>query len=253
MIDGPDHIVVGVDGSPHGLAAARWASRRGVPPPGRRGARLLPPRPLHGGDERSYHRLPDTRGHDGPVDTSPRRHAVDARTGRRRRTRQGVPGSDGVLEGPPGPVLVTESKGASMLVVGRRGHVPWFGSCSGPSADTSCCTRHVRSWCWERRTERWSTTSSPGGRRDNDHWAAGVVHAVVAARAERRRRERAWPRDPTTRTSPERAHPTSVRPGWPSTASSWTVRGRSRAQASASLVRRRRSATARALLSGPAG
>ena len=27
-----------------------------------------------------------------------------------------------VLEGPPGPVLVTESKGAAMLVVGRRGH-----------------------------------------------------------------------------------------------------------------------------------
>ncbi len=27
-----------------------------------------------------------------------------------------------LFEGPPGPVLVTESKGADMLVVGRRGH-----------------------------------------------------------------------------------------------------------------------------------
>jgi hypothetical protein len=27
-----------------------------------------------------------------------------------------------ILEGPPGPVLVTESKGAAMLVLGQRGH-----------------------------------------------------------------------------------------------------------------------------------
>jgi hypothetical protein len=53
------------------------------------------------------------------------RHVTDARDmGCRVHTR--------ILEGAPGPVLVTESKGAAMLVIGRRGHGAVVRSCSGP-------------------------------------------------------------------------------------------------------------------------
>jgi nucleotide-binding universal stress UspA family protein len=122
MIDGPDRIVVGVDGSPHGLAAARWALDEACHR--RADVELVCCRHAPYMAETSGH----TIAYLTPEDMTAQSTRVLADTlstlepdvagardkGCRVQTR--------VLEGPPGPVLVTESKGASMLVVGRRGH-----------------------------------------------------------------------------------------------------------------------------------
>jgi nucleotide-binding universal stress UspA family protein len=115
-------IVVGFDGSPHAVAAGRWAFDEAR----RRHAdvELLScfhmPYLAEGGGLSGAYVSPDEL-----VEESKR--VVDValeglKTERDAAEEAGARVDLRLLDGAPGPTLVNESKGATMLVVGRRGH-----------------------------------------------------------------------------------------------------------------------------------
>jgi nucleotide-binding universal stress UspA family protein len=122
MTEERDRIVVGVDGSACALAALRWACDEAR----RRGADLELVTSWHA----PY--LAEASGY-GLIYLSPEELVAEARETQNQALDRLAPEVDAarqagcridsrLLEGPPGPALVTESKGAEMLVVGRRGH-----------------------------------------------------------------------------------------------------------------------------------
>lgn len=128
-------IAVGVDGSPCGLAALRWAAREAR----LRGDELLAVHawqlPTSGS---SLGSLLSARAQDGLQEAARTllRHALDE-VGV-----QGVTVSADVVAGDPGQVLVRRSVGADLLVVGSCGANPLAGLLLGSVAQH--CTRHAR-------------------------------------------------------------------------------------------------------------
>ena len=122
MTEERDRIVVGVDGSACALAALRWALDEAR----RRRADLELVTSWHA----PY--LAEASGY-GLIYLSPEELSAEARMVQDQALEHLAPEvaaareagcriDSRLLEGPPGPVLVTESKGAKMVVVGRRGH-----------------------------------------------------------------------------------------------------------------------------------
>jgi nucleotide-binding universal stress UspA family protein len=122
MTEERDRIVVGVDGSACALAALRWSLEEAR----RRGADLELVTSWHA----PY--MAEASGY-GLIYLSPEELTADARVVQDQALDHLAPEvaaareagcriDSRLLEGPPGPVLVTESKGAEMLVVGQRGH-----------------------------------------------------------------------------------------------------------------------------------
>ncbi|HEU4909536.1 MAG TPA: universal stress protein [Propionibacteriaceae bacterium] len=111
-----NEIIVGLDDSPSGRAALRWAARQAV---------------LAGSLLRAIHVLdwPYGSATDPEGNTSQPSHAEIDESYRRSITavfEQADPDPDWQLEfarGDAGPVLVREAKGAQLLVVGTREHV----------------------------------------------------------------------------------------------------------------------------------
>ena len=124
MTEERHRIVVGVDGSAGALAALRW----GLDEARQRRADLEVVTSGHA----PY--LAEASGY-GLIYLSPAELIAEARVVQDQALDQLAPEvaaaraagcriDSRLLEGPPGPALVTESKGAEMLVVGRRGHGP---------------------------------------------------------------------------------------------------------------------------------
>jgi nucleotide-binding universal stress UspA family protein len=122
MTDARELIIVGFDGSTHAVAAARWAFEEA----GRRHAdvELLScfhvPYLAEGGGLSGAYVSPDEL-----IDES--KSVLDAALAdmtaeRDAAERAGANVDLRLVDGAPGPTLVNESKGATMLVVGRRGH-----------------------------------------------------------------------------------------------------------------------------------
>jgi len=115
-------VVVGVDGSVTGAAALRWAMDEAA----RRGADVEIVTCWHPSfvAETSGYGLgyltPEEMSADARSVLDDALAAVDAETGAARADGRDVVGR--LLEGTPGPTLVTEAKGADILVVGRTGH-----------------------------------------------------------------------------------------------------------------------------------
>jgi nucleotide-binding universal stress UspA family protein len=122
MTEERDRIVVGVDGSLHGLAAARWALDEACHR--QADVELVCCRHAPYMAETSGHAM----AYVSPEEMTAQSTQVLADTlsalapDITRARDEGCRVETQVLEGPPGPVLVAESKGAAMVVVGRRGH-----------------------------------------------------------------------------------------------------------------------------------
>jgi nucleotide-binding universal stress UspA family protein len=122
MKEGAELIVVGFDGSPHAAAAARWALDEAR----RRRADVELVSCFHqpyvaeaGGLAGAYVTSEELIDESKAVVTSALEGLHNERSAAE------AAGSEieiRLLDGPPGPTLVSESKGAAMLVVGRRGH-----------------------------------------------------------------------------------------------------------------------------------
>jgi nucleotide-binding universal stress UspA family protein len=126
-------IVVGVDGSPCSLEALAWAARQAE----RTGDRL---------EVVETWRWPTTYGWAVPVpddydpETEVRRQLESVVEGVRAE-HPGVQVDVKVVEGHPAPVLVEESKGADLLVVGSRGHGEFVGMLLGSVSEY--CAAHA--------------------------------------------------------------------------------------------------------------
>src|SRR5262245_3732734 len=141
----PGRIVVGVDGSEHGMEALRWAVREAE----LRGATLvavhawtyLPPAPLA---EPGMIPMPSPTIVE---DASAEREAADSVLGRALAEAlseaPGVTVEQLVAEGSPGDVLVKQSEGADLVVVGSHGRGGFasalLGSVSGHVAHHAHC------------------------------------------------------------------------------------------------------------------
>jgi nucleotide-binding universal stress UspA family protein len=122
MTEERDRIVVGVDGSACALEALRW----GLDEARRRCADLElvtswhVPYMAEGLGYASIYLSPDDLTAEARVFQD---HALDQLASEVAAARAaGCRIDSRFIEGPPGPALVRESKGAEMLVVGRRGH-----------------------------------------------------------------------------------------------------------------------------------
>lgn len=133
MEDGGERIVVGVDGSPSSCQALRWAARQAK----LTGASLevvtsweLPT---------SYGWMPPYPSDFDPAGEAKRN--LQATVAEVLGDDPGVDIEHTVAEGHPAPVLLAAAKGASMLVVGSRGHGGFTGMLLGSVSDH--CVSHA--------------------------------------------------------------------------------------------------------------
>ena len=123
--------MVGVDGSPPSLAALHWAARQAD----LTGCHL---------DVVTTWDWPSSAGWPVPVpdDFDPEANVqsgLEAAVASVRTAHPGVTLETKVIEGHPAPILVGESKGADLLVVGSRGHGAFVGMLLG-SVSEYCAT-----------------------------------------------------------------------------------------------------------------
>jgi nucleotide-binding universal stress UspA family protein len=115
-------IVIGVDGSPRSVAALHW----GIAEAGRRDADVEvlmcwhPPYIVEASGYGVGYVSPEEMSAGARAELDRMVAEFDADITRVRGDGRQV--TERLLEGPPGPTLVTEAKAAAMLVVGRRGH-----------------------------------------------------------------------------------------------------------------------------------
>jgi nucleotide-binding universal stress UspA family protein len=123
-------IVVGVDGSASSIAALRWAAHQA----GLIGARLDAVTAWQWPGKYQWIRTPPD--YDPAGDTQ---KSIDAIIDEVRSSYPSVPMQSKVVEGHPARVLVEESQGAALLVVGSRGHGAFPGMLLG-SVSQHCAT-----------------------------------------------------------------------------------------------------------------
>lgn len=123
-------IVVGVDGSASSIAALNWAAHQAE----LTGARLDAVTAWQWPSKYQWMRTPPD--YDPAGDT---RKSVDAIIDEARSAYPSVPIQSKVVEGHPAKVLVEESQGAELLVVGSRGHGEFPGMLLG-SVSQHCAT-----------------------------------------------------------------------------------------------------------------
>jgi nucleotide-binding universal stress UspA family protein len=122
MTESRELIIVGFDGSPHAVAAARWAfdeARRRHADVELLSCFHVPYLAEGGGLSGAYVSL------DEVLDDS--KHVIDTALEGLQEEQHAVKDAGAsvdvrFVDGAPGPTLVNESKAATMLVVGRRGH-----------------------------------------------------------------------------------------------------------------------------------
>jgi nucleotide-binding universal stress UspA family protein len=127
---GDPYILVGVDGSASSVATLNWAAHQAE----LTGARLVTVTAWQWPDTYQFMRTP--AGYDPASDTQKR---VDAIVDEVRSAHPSVPIQSTVIEGQPARVLVKESQGAELLVVGCRGHGEFPGMLLG-SVSLHCVT-----------------------------------------------------------------------------------------------------------------
>jgi nucleotide-binding universal stress UspA family protein len=127
---GDPYILVGVDGSASSVAALNWAAHQAE----LTGARLVTVTAWQWPDTYQFLRTP--ADYDPVGDTQKR---VDAIVDEVRSAHPSVPVQSTVIEGQPARVLVKESQGAELLVVGCRGHGEFPGMLLG-SVSLHCVT-----------------------------------------------------------------------------------------------------------------
>jgi len=136
---GRPRIVVGVDGSPSSISALTWAAHQAE----LTGARLDAVTAWQWPSKYQWVRTPPD--YDPAADT---RASVDAIIDEVRSACPSVPIQSKVVEGHPARVLVEESQGAEMLVVGSRGHGEFpgmlLGSVSQHCANSAHCAVVLR-------------------------------------------------------------------------------------------------------------
>jgi nucleotide-binding universal stress UspA family protein len=110
-------VVVGVDGSPSSVAAVRWALDEAI----RRRGHLVLADAARDRSDRLRHRYLDPACLGVPSAEALDRTLATVHDAVEAHRRHGFTLTTRVLEGLPGPTLVAESKGALLLVVGRRG------------------------------------------------------------------------------------------------------------------------------------
>ena len=127
---GHPRIIVGVDGSASSIAALNWAAHQAE----LTGARLDAVTAWEWPSKYQWMRTPPD--YDPAGDTQ---ESVDAVIDEVRSAHPSVPVQSKVVEGHPARVLVDESQGADLLVVGSRGHGEFPGMLLG-SVSQHCVT-----------------------------------------------------------------------------------------------------------------
>jgi nucleotide-binding universal stress UspA family protein len=119
-------IVVGIDGSPVSLSALEWAVRHAELTHGSLEIVAAWDWPISFG----WSMIPE--GYDPASDL---RKTIDPLIAELRRAHPNVTMETKIVEGHPAPVLIEESKGADLLVVGSRGHGEFVGMLIGSTSE----------------------------------------------------------------------------------------------------------------------
>jgi len=119
-------IVVGIDGSPASLSALEWAVRQAE----FTGASVEVVAAWEWPTSFGWSLIPE--GYDPATDLQ---NMIDPLLSALRTNHPQVSMEAKVVEGHPAPVLIKESKGAELLVVGSRGHGEFFGMLIGSTSE----------------------------------------------------------------------------------------------------------------------